>query len=122
MLSTDYQRIAEAIEYLETIGITKVEEHNLTLRNRLYQRLSNIPKLKIVSPPAGPLSSPMVACRIPDTIERNSFVAVLLDKYKLSIRPTHKQWFNGIRFSCHIFNTTSEVDFAAEVLQRELKT
>jgi selenocysteine lyase/cysteine desulfurase len=112
--------LAKAIEYLESVGIAKVEEHNLRLRNRLYERLSGMNKLTIVSPKAGPLASPMLACRIPDTIERVSFVSMLLDKYKLSIRPTHKQWFNGIRFSCHIFNTEKEIDFAVEVLHKEL--
>ncbi|MDB5198524.1 MAG: hypothetical protein JWO92_487 [Chitinophagaceae bacterium] len=114
--------LGKAIEYLESVGITKVEEHNMSLRNRLYERLSSIPKLKIMSPTAGPLASPMLACLIPDSIERTSFVRMLLDKHKLSIRPTHKQWFNGIRFSCHIFNTVKEVDFAANVLRKELET
>jgi selenocysteine lyase/cysteine desulfurase len=112
--------LGKAIEYLESTGITKVEEHNLRLRNRLYERLSDIPNLKIVSPAAGPLASPMLACRIPDKIERTSFVRMLLAKHKLSIRPTHKQWFNGIRLSLHIFNTEKQVDFAAGVLRKEL--
>ncbi|HEV8271984.1 MAG TPA: aminotransferase class V-fold PLP-dependent enzyme [Chitinophagaceae bacterium] len=113
--------LGKAIEYLESVGITKVEEHNLRLRNRLYEKLSHINNLKIVSPVAGsPLASPMLACIIPETIERASFVKMLLDKHKLSIRPTHKQWFNGIRFSCHIFNTEKEIDFAADVLDKEL--
>jgi selenocysteine lyase/cysteine desulfurase len=114
--------LGKAIEYLESAGITKIEEHNLGLRNRLYERLSSIPGLKIMSPAAGPLASPMLACLLPDTIERTLFVKMLLDKHKLSIRPTHKQWFNGIRFSLHIFNTEKEVDFAADVLHKELGT
>jgi cysteine desulfurase/selenocysteine lyase len=45
------------------------------------------------------------------------------DKHQLSIRPTHKEFgFNGIRFSLHIFNTEKEVDFASEVLRKELTT
>jgi selenocysteine lyase/cysteine desulfurase len=76
--------------------------------------------LKLVSPAAGPLASPLLACKIPDTIERTSFAKMLLEKYKLNIRPTHKQWFNGIRFSLHVFNTEKEVDFAVDVFQREL--
>jgi cysteine desulfurase/selenocysteine lyase len=62
----------------------------------------------------------MLACRIPDAIDRTSFVKMLLDKYKISLRPTHKQWFNGIRFSLHIFNTEKEVDLAADILHKEL--
>jgi len=66
------------------------------------------------------LVSPLLTCKLPDTIERTSFARMLLDNYKLSIRSTDKQWFNGIRFSLHIFNTEKEVDYAAEILRREL--
>ncbi len=115
--------LGKAIEYLESVGIGKVEEHNLALRNRLYWKLKQLDSLKIVSPPAGPLASPMLACVLPEKIDRKLFVKMLLDKHKLSIRPTHDPFgFNGIRFSMHIFNTQKEVDFAAEAVRRELKT
>jgi cysteine desulfurase/selenocysteine lyase len=54
------------------------------------------------------------------TIDRTSFIRMLLDKHKISIRPTHKQWFNGIRFSLHIFNTEKEIGFAADIIHKEL--
>lgn len=112
-----------AITYLDSVGIAKVEEHNMSIRNRLYERLQNVPNLKIVSPPPGPLASPMLACLLSDKFERQAFVKMLMDKYNLSIRATHKEFgFNGIRFSMHIFNTEKEVDRAAEILHRELTT
>lgn len=115
--------LGKAIEYLESLGISKIEEHNLSLRNRLYDKLKNLSNLKIVSPAAGHFASPMLACLLPAALERTQFVKMLLDRHKLSIRPTHKEFgFNGIRFSLHIFNTEKEVDFAAEVLQKELTT
>lgn len=110
----------KAIEYLESIGISKIEAYNVSLRNRLYDRLSKLNNLTLVSPGPGPLASPLLACKLPDSMDRTAFVKLLLGKHKLSIRPTHKQWFNGIRFSCHIFNTIKEVDFAADVLKQEL--
>ena len=113
--------LGKAIGYIESIGITKIEEHNLSLRNRLYKRLSGVKNLSIVSPAAGPLASPMLACLLPDSIEKVAFNQMLYEKHKLSIRATHKQWFNGIRFSCHIFNTEKEVDFAADVVRKELE-
>ena len=62
----------------------------------------------------------MLAGKLPESIERTSFAKMLLEKYKQSLRATHKQWFNGIRLSCHIFNTEKEVDFAADALHKEL--
>lgn len=113
--------LGKALEYLESVGINKVEKHNLSLQNRLSKKLKNISSLKIVSPSPGQLASPMLACVLPDAVDRVAFVKMLLEKHKLSIRATHKEFgFNGIRFCTHIFNTEKEVDFAAEVLRKEL--
>ena len=115
--------LGKAIEYLESVGIDKVEEHNLSLRNRLHEKLKNFSGLTIAGPPPGPLASPMIALVLPDKFRKAAFVQMLLTKYKLSIRPTHNEFgFNGIRFSMHIFNTAKEVDLAAEILQKELTT
>ena len=88
--------LGKAIGYLESIGITKVEAHNLSLRNRLYEKLKDLKNATILSPKAGPLSSPMLTLLLPDPFNKNQFVKMLLDKHKLSIRPTHKEFgFNG---------------------------
>jgi selenocysteine lyase/cysteine desulfurase len=113
--------LGKAIEYLESVGINKVEEHNLSMRDRLYEKLKDLKDVKILSPKEGPLTSPMLTLLLPDRVEKNPFVKMLFDKHKLSIRPTHKEFgFNGIRFSVHIFNSEKEIDFAGEVLHKEL--
>jgi selenocysteine lyase/cysteine desulfurase len=113
--------LGKAIEYLESIGIDKIESHNLSLRNRLYDKLNGLSNLTILSPAAGRLASPMLTCLLADKFERTAFVKMLLDEHKLSIRPTHKEFgFNGIRFSLHIFNSEKDVDLAADVLRKEL--
>ena len=113
--------LGKAIEYLKSMDITRVEEHNLLLRNKLYNNLEDLTDSTILSPVKGDLASPMLTLLLPDRFERTAFVKMLLDKHKLSIRPTHKQFgFNGIRFSLHIFNTEKEVDFASEVMHKEL--
>jgi selenocysteine lyase/cysteine desulfurase len=113
--------LAKAIEYLESVGISKIEEHNMAIRNRLYDALRGVPNVTIVSPPGGPLASPMLTVLLSEKFERQPFVKMLMDKHKLVIRATHKEFgFNGIRFSIHIFNTEKEVDRAAEILRKEL--
>jgi selenocysteine lyase/cysteine desulfurase len=63
----------------------------------------------------------MLAGILPGNIDKTAFVRMLLNKHRLSIRPTHDQFgFNGIRFSMHIFNTAEDVDYAAAVMQREV--
>jgi selenocysteine lyase/cysteine desulfurase len=113
--------LAIAIEYLESTGIAKVEEHNLALRNRLYESLRASTRIKLVGPAPGPAASPMLAGILPEAIDKKAFSQMLLDKHRLSIRPTHDQFgFNGIRFSMHIFNTAKDVDYAASVVRKEL--
>ena len=113
--------LGKAIEYLESIGMRKLEEHNLSLRNRLCRKLKEAKNLTILSPEETSLSSPMLTVLLPERFEKTSFVKMLFNKYKLSIRPTHKEFgFNGIRFSVHIFNTEKEIDFATEVVTKEL--
>jgi selenocysteine lyase/cysteine desulfurase len=113
--------LGKAIEYIESVGINKIEEHNLSLKNRLHEKLKNLNNATILSPSEGSLASPMLTLLLKDKFERTSFVKMLFDKYKLSIRATHKEFgFNGIRFSVHAFNSEKEIDFASEVLHKEL--
>src|SRR4030095_11763999 len=113
--------LGKAIEYLESIGISAIEEHNLSLRNRLYGKLKDLNNVTILSPAERALASPMLTLLLPDRFEKTSFVKMLFDKHKLSIRPTHKEFgFNGIRFSVHLFDTAKGMDFAAEVMHKEL--
>ena len=113
--------LGKAIEYIESIGIRKIEAHNLSLRNKLYDKLKDLNNATILSPAEEALASPMLTLLLPDRLERTAFVKMLLDKHQLSIRSTHKEFgFNGIRFSVHIFNTEKEIDFASEVMHQEL--
>lgn len=113
--------LGKAIDYLASVGINKIEEHNLSLRDELYNKLNDLKNVSILSPASGSLASPMLTLLLPDQIDKNAFVKMLLEKHKLSIRPTHKEFgFNGIRFSVHIFNTEKEIAFASDVLHKEL--
>ncbi len=93
----------------------------MSLRNRLYEKLSGLRNISILSPEKGPLASPMLTLLLPDKYEKTAVVKMLFDKHKLSIRATHKEFgFNGIRFSCHIFNSENEIDLAAKLIRQEL--
>ena len=101
--------------------MVKVEAHNLALRQRLADRLSSVPGLTIVSPPAGAQASPLLTGVLAERYDRRKVVQQLLERHQVAIRPTHPEFgFNGIRFSMHEFNTDEDVDRAAEAVRREL--
>ena len=112
--------LGEAIDQLLKIGMARVEQHNLTLARRTYAGFTEIPVLEIVSPPPGPLATALVAARLPDLIDSQSLRSRMLDRHGIIIKMAEKRWFNGIRFSPHIFNDERQVKMALAALRTEL--
>jgi selenocysteine lyase/cysteine desulfurase len=112
--------LGAAIERLQHIGMLDVERRNLALRNRVYAGLKEIAKLRVVSPPPGPLATAMVACVLPDTLDSKVLRDSLHDKYGIVVKMIEKQWFNGIRISPHVLNTEADIDAVLRALRVEL--
>src|SRR6476646_1048418 len=52
--------LGAAVEYVSSMGIDKVEAHNLALRARLFAALQDVPKVRVMSAISGPLASGLV--------------------------------------------------------------
>jgi selenocysteine lyase/cysteine desulfurase len=109
-----------AIEYVSAIGVGRIETHNLTLRNRLYEALQDVPKLQVVSAPPGPSASALLTYRLPDSIESNAFQQRMRAKHNIELKVVPKNWFNGNRVSTHLFNSEEDVDALVTALKMEL--
>lgn len=112
--------LGAAIEAAKKRGITVSETQNLRLRNRAYEGLKKIAKVRIVSAPPGPLATALVAFRLPDTIDSSAFRGALGSKYRVILKQTEKRWFNGMRISPHVFNTEADIDAALKAIASEL--
>jgi len=112
--------VGAAIAYVSAIGLASIESHNLGLRNRLFAALAGVPKLRVVSAPAGPLASPLLTFALPDDIKSDDFQKRLRDKHKVQLKVVPKNWLNGNRVSTHLFNTEQEVDALVAALRAEL--
>jgi selenocysteine lyase/cysteine desulfurase len=112
--------LGSAIDYVSAIGLARIEAHNLGLRNRLYAALQSVPKLRVVSPPAGLLASPLLTFALPDAIESGAFHQTMRQKHDVQLKVVPKNWLNGIRVSTHLFNTEHEVDAFVAALKTEL--
>lgn len=112
--------LGAAIDYVSAVGIDRVERYDLELRNRLYAELQSVPKLRVVSPPAGPLASPLLTYVLPSDIESAAFQARMRERHKIQLKVVPKVWLNGNRVSTHLFNTEAQVDALVAALKTEL--
>ncbi len=112
--------MATAVDYVTTIGAARIEQHNLALRRRLWTALESLPSLRIVSPPDGPLASPMLSYALPDAVKADDLCNRLLARHRVVVKIVPGEWFNGHRISTHLFNTDEDVDALAEALKAEL--
>jgi selenocysteine lyase/cysteine desulfurase len=112
--------LGAAFGYLSAIGLGRIETHNLALRDRLFAALQDVPKLRVVSAPPGPLASPLLTCTLPDSIESGAFQRRMRDKRHIELKVVPKNWLNGIRASTHLFNTEQDVDALVAAMKAEL--
>ena len=112
--------VGAAIAYVSAIGVASIESHNLGLRNRLFAALAGVPKLRVVSAPAGPLASPLLTFALPDDIKSDDLHKRLRDKHNVQLKVVPKNWLNGNRVSTHLFNTEQDVDALVAALRAEL--
>src|SRR5262249_31939688 len=109
-----------ALDYVSALGMPRVEAHNLALRNRLFEALARVPRIRVVSPPPGPLASPLVTWALPDEVESRAFQLRMLEKHQGMLKMVPKEWLNGNRASCHLFNTDRDADRLIDALHAEL--
>jgi selenocysteine lyase/cysteine desulfurase len=112
--------LAAAVGYVNAIGVAAVERHNLELRNRLYAALQDVPRLKVVSAPPGPLATPLLTFTIPDAIKSQELTTRLSERHQVVVKTVPVQWMNGNRISTHLFNTPQDVDALVDALRKEL--
>lgn len=112
--------LGDAIEAAMKRGIAVSEAQNLRLRNRAYEGLKKIAKVRVVSVPPGPLATALIAFKLPNAIDSSAFRGIMREKYKLVLKQTEKRWFNGMRMSPHVFNTEADIDAALTAIAKEL--
>jgi selenocysteine lyase/cysteine desulfurase len=112
--------LGAAIDYVSAIGKARVEAYNLALRNRLYETLAQVPRLRVVSAPPGPLASPLLTFALPKGITTTAMYQRLLDKHHVVVKMVPAQWLNGNRISTHLFNAEGDVDILVAALKTEL--
>lgn len=112
--------LGAAVEAMDKRRMATVEKRIIELRDRAYAGFRKIPNIQLVSPPPGPLATPLVAFKLPDSVDSGEFRALLLKKYRIVVKVIGKRVFNGTRISPHIFNTEKDIDDAIKAIRTEL--
>lgn len=112
--------LAEAMKYVAALGMREVEAHNLALRNRLYESLQAVPRMRVVSAPPGPLASPLLTFALPQSVESHALYERLLERHHVVVKVVPAQWLNGNRLSTHLFNTERDLEALLAGLKEEL--
>lgn len=112
--------LGAAVEAAQRRGVAAIEAQNLHLRNRAYESLKRIDKVRVLSAPPGPLATALVAFRLPDAVDSTKFRGALGSKHRVILKQTEKRWGNGMRISPHVFNTEADIDVALKAIATEL--
>jgi selenocysteine lyase/cysteine desulfurase len=112
--------LGAAIEKASARGMAMIERRVLELREYTIRQLRSVSSVSVVSAPAGPLASALVAVALPSRIDSQALQTTMRDKHNIMVKLVEKQWFNGIRISPHIFNTQADIDRAIQALRTEL--
>ena len=112
--------LGAAIEAALKGGIAATEARNIVLRNRAYEGLKKISKVRVISPPSGPLATSLIAFRLPDGVSSTPFSRALRDKHKVILRGIPR--LQAMRLSPHVFNTEAQIDAALKAIAIELRT
>ena len=116
---------SESIKYIQRIGIEKITERELHLRNYLIEKLIKIPHIDLINLEA---DSGIVAFNVLDIFPQD--VAYFLNKYGICVRAGNHcakilknatKVNNTIRVSLAFYNTESEIDTLVDLLKDKNK-
>jgi len=116
------------LEYIFTEGLERIRTHEYYLVERLIKGLSNIPGLILYTARDGSRQTPVISCNI-EGHEPGEVGAILDQAFNIKVRTglhcapaAHKTMdtfpLGTIRLSPGYFNTTEEIDFTLEAIEK----
>jgi selenocysteine lyase/cysteine desulfurase len=111
--------LGAAIDYVQAIGVSRIEQHNLALCAELRDGLRRFPQVAFATPAKGPLVSQLVTFGLTG-VDAKKLRAVLADRYRIHVRAVEQGDYRGLRASPHLFNTSDDVQALIRALKQEL--
>ena len=106
--------LGAALDWHTTIGVDKIRDQTLVVRNHCLEGLKKIEGLKILSPENKAMATGMVSFELLNTKNSDVYDRLKEQEIIVKILPQH----NAIRISCHVFVSVGEIDKFLAALQK----
>lgn len=105
----------EAAAFLEKLGLANIQRRSLYLANHLKKKLTEIPRVKVLTPMEEALSGAVVKFRV-EGGNTQELGRLMWRDHRISGAVTARGPLEGIRWCPHVYNTVEEVDRAVSAL------
>ena len=95
-----------AIDWLNTIGMDKIQQRCLDIRNYCLGELKKLPAIKIISPQDPYLSTGIVSFSLEKA--KNEDIFHKLNEQNIIVKLLTRH--NAVRISCHMFVSKNDID------------
>jgi isopenicillin-N epimerase len=118
--AANHDAISQALVFTENIGIERKSARLRYLRNRWAHRLKENPKCKILhsEDPAQSCGIGFLAFNGPDPAKIHD---ALWSKYNILTAMMGHEEYSGLRVTPHVYSTVRDVDYFAEMVEKEVK-
>jgi isopenicillin-N epimerase len=118
--AANHDAISEALIFNENIGIDRKAARLRYLRDRWANRLAQNPKCKILHSP-DPAQSCGIGFLAFNGVDGAKIQQALWTKYAIMTAFMGHEEYSGLRITPHVYSTIRDIDFFAEMVEREVK-
>ena len=114
-----FHGLGKAVDFVITIGLNRIHNHNCTLAERFYHELQQIPEVEILSPEEKEYRSSIISFKVKGRDFRQ-LGKYLVDR-DIRVRVVPEAGLNGVRISFHIYNNEKEIERLISQLKEYIK-
>lgn len=104
--------LGESIDFLTEMGKQQIEDWSLYLREMMYEKFREMPKVTIFSPEAGSMASPLVTVGCEELTGRD--IATALGEQDIVVKVVPY----GNRISTHLYNDEQDVEKVVSAIKK----
>ncbi|HUI54211.1 MAG TPA: aminotransferase class V-fold PLP-dependent enzyme [Bryobacteraceae bacterium] len=119
--AANHNAISEALIFNENIGIDRKAARLRYLRDRWAHRLAENPKCKILHSP-DPAQSCGIGFLAFNGVDPGKMASALTAKYSIYTAAIVSEEYGGLRITPNIYTPVRDIDFFADMVEKELKT